>query len=280
MRVKENRSSIMRRQFVDSSDKAMSVRSQCELLEVPRSGIYYAPQGESDFNLSLMHQMDEWMLDDPTLGVISMVDRFLDEALTVNEKRIRRLMRLMAIYPQKNLSKLGEAQYKRPYLLRNLIIERVNQVWCTDITYIPMKKGFMYLTAIIDVYSRKILSWEISNVMSKKFCLDVLQHAINKHGTPEIVNSDQGSQYTSHEWITKLEQQGVKISMDGKGRALDNIYIERFWRTIKQRYIYLNPANHGNELYQGIKYFMSKYNSRRHQGIGRIAPNTKYLKAA
>jgi putative transposase len=273
----------MRRSFVEPTYDHLSVRRQCELLNIHRSGVYYQRQTESDLNLSIMRQMDEWMLDDPTSGVITMVDLLKDKGIVVNHKRIRRLMRLMglmAIYPKKHLSALGDSKYVHPYLLRGLSISKPNQVWAIDITYIPMERGFMYLTAIIDVFSRKILGWGLSNSLSNDCCLEVLNQAIEQYGKPEIINSDQGSQFTSKEWVTTLKQHQVRISMDGKGRAIDNIYIERFWRTLKQRYVYLNPAKNGIELYQGIESFMIKYNQRRHQGIGRITPNMKYANAA
>lgn len=274
---------MMRRALINSSHQELSVRMQCRLLDLNRSGIYYTAQTESDFNLSLMEQIDKWMLDDPTLGVLSMQDLFFDQGITVNVKRIRRLMRLMglmAIYPQKNLSSLGSSEYIHPYLLRNLKITRANQVWAIDITYIPMQKGFMYLTAIIDVFSRKIISWGLSNSLAKECCLEVLDQAVRIYGKPEIINSDQGAQFTSKEWVSAVKEHKIKISMDGKGRAIDNIYIERFWRTIKQRYVYLNPESNGLDLFKGIEVFMEKYNNRRHQGIGRIAPNIKYKMAA
>jgi putative transposase len=274
---------VMRRSLIDLKHPQVSIRRQCDLFNVHRSGVYHQVQAESDFNLSLMRQIDEWILDDPTIGVITMVDFFKDEGIDINHKRARRLMRLMgymAIYPKKYLSQLGESQYIHPYLLTGLSIIRPNQVWAIDITYIPMKKGFMYLTAIIDVYSRKTLSWGLSNSLSNDCCLEVVSKAIEEYGKPEIINSDQGSQFTSKEWITLLIENHIRISMDGKGRAIDNIFIERFWRTLKQRYVYLNPAIDGLELYQGIDTFMVKYNNRRHQGIGRIAPNIKYQNAA
>ena len=274
---------MMRRTLIDSAHVELSVRRQCELLDLNRSGIYYTAKPENDFNLSLMRQMDEWMLDDPTLGVLSMQDLFFDQGITVNVKRIRRLMRLIgliAIYPRKNISALGSTEYIHPYLLRNLTITRVNQVWAIDITYIPMQKGFMYLTAIIDVFSRKILSWGLSNSLAKECCLEVLDQAIRLYGSPEIINSDQGSQFTSKEWVSAVKEHGAQVSMDGKGRAIDNIYIERFWRTLKQRYVYLNPESNGLDLYKGIEVFMGKFHNRRHQGIGRITPNIKYKMAA
>ena len=273
---------MMRRSFVDPAQGQLSIRRQCELLDIHRSGVYYQPQGESDFNLSLMRKIDGWMLEEPTSGVITMIDFLKDEGIIVNHKRIRRLMRLMglmAIYPKKYLSALGASEYIQPYLLRGLSINRPNQVWAIDITYIPMRKGFMYLTAIIDVFSRKIVGWGLSNSLSNDCCLEVLGQAVKIYGKPEIINSDQGSQFTSKEWVATLKQHQIRISMDGKGRAIDNIYIERFWRTLKQRYVYLYPANNGIELYLGIEGFMEKYNQRRHQGIGRIAPNEKYATA-
>lgn len=274
---------MMRRSLVEPKHSELSIRRQCDLFNIHRSGVYHQSQGESKLNLSLMRQMDEWMLDDPTIGVISMADLFKDQGIGVNHKRVRRLMRLMglmAIYPKKHLSVPGQSQYIQPYLLRGLSISKPNQVWAIDITYIAMQKGFMYLTAIIDVFSRKILSWGLSNSLSNDCCLEVVHKAIEQHGRPEIINSDQGSQFTSKEWVSTLKEYGVRISMDGKGRAIDNIYIERFWRTLKQRYVYLNPANDGLELYQGIEGFMANYNNRRHQGIGRVAPNKKYKNAA
>lgn len=281
--LKEGQPVVMRRSLVDLNHPDVSIRRQCDLFNIHRSGVYHQVQTESDFNLSLMRKMDEWILDDPTIGVITMVDFFKDQGIDINHKRVRRLMRLMgymAIYPKKHLSALGDSQYIHPYLLRGFSISKANQVWAIDITYISMKRGFMYLTAIIDVFSRKILAWGLSNSLSNDCCLEVLNRAIKEYGKPEIVNSDQGSQFTSKEWISTLKYQHIRISMDGKGRAIDNIFIERFWRTIKQRYLYLNPANDGLELYQGIDNFMIKYNNRRHQGIGRIAPNIKYKNAA
>jgi putative transposase len=199
---------MMRRSFVDRKQEQLSVRRQCELLNIHRSGVYYQSQPEGDFNLGLMRQIDEWMLEEPTSGVITMIDFFKDRGVIVNHKRIRRLMRLMglmAIYPKKHLSALGASKYIHPYLLSGLSITRPNQVWAIDITYIPMKKGFMYLTAIIDVFSRKI-AWGLSNSLSSDCCLEVMNQAVERYGKPEIINSDQGSQFTSKEWVTTLKQ--------------------------------------------------------------------------
>ena len=253
--------------LVSSDSKGMSIRKQCEVLEVPRSSLYYKPKGEKEENLEMMQIMDKHLIDHPTEGVMSMVYLLKGLGHTVGPKRIRRLFRLMGretLYRRKNLTKLGLREYIRPYLLRNLKIERPNQVWVTDITYIPMRKGFMYLTAVMDVYSRKILSWGLSNSQDAKWCKQVLEEAISRYGKPEIINSDQGSQYTSSLWINYIEGQDIKVSMDGKGRALDNIYIERFWKSIKYDYIYLNPCDDGFELLKGIKKHMEYYNQKVH----------------
>lgn len=261
----------------------LSVRRQCEILEINRSSVYYKPSGESGENLQLMNIMDRLFLEDPTLGVLGMQDELRQMQIFYNDKRIRRLMRKMGldpIYPKRNLSRLGLAKYIHPYLLRGLSIVRPNQVWAIDITYIPMRNGFMYLTAIIDLYSRYIVGWQISNSLEKETQTQVLQQAINRFGKPEIVNSDQGSQYTSEHWVSFLQSKGIRISMDGKGRATDNAFIERWFRTIKQKHIYLHPADNGLELYQGVAKFVHKYNVRPHQGIARKRPDQLYLQAA
>ena len=262
----------------------LSLRRQSELLAVSRSSLYYQPVGESEENLGLMKRMDRLFLHDPTLGVLGMQDELREEGFYYNVKRIRRLLRKMgieAIYPKRNLSKLGQARYIHPYLLRNLQIERPNQVWAIDITYIPMRRGFMYLTAIIDVYSRYIVGWQVSNSLEKETQTTLLGSAIQEHGKPEIINSDQGSQYTCQHWIDTVKGQRIKVSMDGKGRATDNAFIERFFRTIKQKHIYLYPAEDGISLYRGIQGFIKRYNHRRrHQGIDRVKPSELYQKVA
>ncbi|WP_237144584.1 IS3 family transposase [Pontibacter pamirensis] len=262
----------------------LSVRCQCDLLGIHRSGLYYAPAQESEENLAIMRLMDERYLDKPTHGVLQMQDYLRDEGYGVNHKRVRRLLRLMgleAIYPKINLSRLGQAEYIHPYLLRGLEIAHPNQVWEVDITYIALEKGFMYLTAVIDVYSRYVVGWGLSNSLEADASLSVLREAIARHGKPAIVNSDQGSQFTCKEWVGHLKEEGIRISMDGKGRALDNIYIERLWRTLKRDYVYLNPAKDGWELYQGVKSFFSFYNhEKHHQGIGRCVPVEVYKQQA
>lgn len=259
-----------------SDNELLSIRKQCELLDLPRSNIYYNAIGESYENLRIMRLMDEEFLKHPTHGVLQMQDFLFTLGFIVNPKRIRRLLRkmgIMAIYPKRNLSKLGHAKYVRPYLLRDLKIIKPNQVWAIDITYIPLEKGFMYLTAIIDVYSRFIVGWDVFNNLDAENSLSVLKSANACHGKPEIINSDQGSQFTCGLWTEYLEGESILISMDGKGRATDNIFIERFWRTIKQDYVYICPPINGVELYKGLKTFIDYYNHKKtHQGIDRLIP--------
>jgi len=213
-----------------------------------------------------------------------MVDFIKTLGILIGPKRVRRLLRkmgVMAIYPRRNLSKLGLAKYIHPYKLRGLEITHSNHVWCVDLTYVPMDKGFMYLTAIIDVYSRYIVGWGLSNSLDAENSLKVLREAISVHGKPDIVNSDQGSQFTCQAWIEYLEQQETTISMDGKGRCLDNIWIERFWRTLKQEYIYINPADNGKILLKGLNKFINYYNNRRsHQSLDHLTPFDWYEYAA
>ena len=226
----------------------------------------------------MMNIMDKHLTDHPTEGVVSMVHLLIAMGLHVGPKRIRRLLRLMGrqtIYRRKNLTKAGWKEFIKPYLLTGLAITHANQVWCTDITYVPMKKGFMYLTAVIDVYNRKIVGWGISNSMSARWCKNVLQEAIEIHGKPEIVNSDQGTQYTSALWTQYLESQDIRISMDGKGRAVDNVWIERFWKSIKYDHIFLNPAEDGFELMEGVQEYIGYYNTKTHHTT-RQSPSNRY----
>lgn len=270
----ENRTVKERISLVEK-DKKMSIRKQCNLLSISRSSFYYKPLSESDLNLELMQHMDKIHLKHPSFGIRRLTNELEEIGYRVNRKRVARLMKLMgieAIYPKRNLSKLGVAKYVQPYLLKGLNIERSNQVWQIDISYIPMEKGFMYLTVVIDVYSRYIVGWQLSNSLEKETQTELINGLIRKYGKPEIVNSDQGSQYTSSNWIECLESHDIKISMDGKGRATDNIYVERFFRTIKYDYIYLNPAKNGLELYEGIEEFIIGYNRRKHQGIKNRKP--------
>lgn len=263
-----------------TASHSLSIRRQCELLEVSRSRYYYHPQPETEENLTLMRLMDERYLEKASHGVLRMQDHLLDQGYVVNAKRIRRLLRQMgvtAICPKRSLSKQGEPRYVFPYLLKGLSIERANQVWEIDITYIPMEKGFMYLIAIIDVYSRFIVGWELTNSLEAEGCLRVFGQAVDRFGAPEIINSDQGSQFTSEKWVAAVRKTSARLSMDGKGRALDNIYIERFWKTVKYDYVYLNPTSACMALYKGLKRFIGSYNVESHQGIGRKKPQQLFL---
>jgi len=240
--------------------------------------------GESEENLAVMKLMDEYHLEHPTYGVLQMKDYLFLLGLVANHKRIRRLLRLMgimALYPKRNLSKLGLAKYIRPYLLKRMKINRPNKAWCVDISYIPMAKGFMYLTAIMDIYSRYIVGWGLFNTLDAQNTLDILKQAIAEHGKPKVINSDQGSQFTCALWVEYLEKEKIKISMDGKGRATDNIFIERFWRTIKQDYVYRYPEPNGTRLYIGLNREIDHYNTGKpHQGIDHQLPIRRYKMAS
>ncbi|KAA1239150.1 IS3 family transposase, partial [Aquimarina sp. RZ0] len=270
-------STIQKRQKVVKSHPGLSLKQQCKLLEIHRSGLYYKPKGESLLNLKLMKEIDRYFLEHPYYGVERMTDYLnLDLGYRVNVKRIRRLYKLMGlqtIYSKPKTTIRDKTNYIYPYLLKNIKIDQPNQVWQTDITYIPMFRGFMYMAAIIDVHSRKILNWSVSNSMSAEWCTELLNDTVEQYGTPKIHNSDQGSQYTSDLYIAALKKHQIQISMDGKGRALDNIYIERFWKSLKYEKIYLNPPNGGLDLYQKVKEYIEFYNTkRRHTEIGKVPP--------
>lgn len=277
--------SVAERRLMVAKDEQIPIARQCELAGIHRSGFYYQAKGESELNLELMQLIDVYFMDHPHSGVITLcVYLCLDRGYTVNVKRIRRLMRLMglmAIYPQKKLSIANKEHTVYPYLLRGLVIDKVNQVWQTDITYIPMKKGFLYMMAVIDVKSRFILHWSLSNTMDAGWCTRVLRETLDLHGNPEIFNTDQGSQFTSHEFQTILKDNEIQISMDGKGRALDNIYIERFWRSLKYEHVYMNPAEDGLLLHKGIEGYIHFYNQqRRHTSLSSLTPSESYAQIA
>ena len=235
----------------------LSISKQCKLLGVHRSGLYYEPKGESDLNLELMRLMDEHYLKHPYKGAGRMYDWLtLDMGYQVSKNRIERLyyqvMGLRSIMPGKHTTKRCKDHKVYPYLLRNFTIDQVNQVWATDICYIPMAKGFMYLTAIIDIHSRFVLNWSISNSMDARWCSQLMEQTIQQYGPPEIINTDQGSQYTSEEFTSVVldSRWNIKLSMGGKGRATDNAFIEALWKTVKYEKIYPNPAQDGLELYK------------------------------
>lgn len=227
-----------------------------------------------------MKLIDEIHTDKPFLGSRRISNRLLDFDHVVNRKRVQRLMRVLgisAIYPRPSLSKPGKGQKVYPYLLRNLEITQPNQVWAADITYIPMPRGFMYLVAVMDWQSRKVLSWRLSNTMEADFCVETLMEALAKYGQPEIFNTDQGSQFTSVEFTDVLKKADVKISMDGKGRWVDNVFIERLWRSLKYEEVYLKAYEDVAEARDGIGMWIEYYNNqRRHQSLNRLTPGEVY----
>ena len=257
--------------LVDRSEPDLSVVAQCRLLKVARSTLYYKAASVSADDLTLMRWLDEQFLKTPFYGSRRMVAVMRREGLVVNRKRVKRLMRVMgleAIYQKPNTSEGHPAHKKYPYLLRNLVIDHPNQVWCADITYIPMAKGFVYLVAVMDWFSRRVLSWRVSIGMDSDFCVEALKEAMATHGKPAIFNTDQGVQFTSADFLAELQTQGVGISMDGKGRYLDNIFIERLWRSLKYEEVFLNAYDSVAEARRGIGGWLSFYNEERpHQAM-------------
>jgi len=261
--------------------EAMALCRQCELLNIGRTSFYYRPQ-ISPRKLELMNRIDELYTEDPTRGTRRLSKALWKQfSLQAGRGKVRKLMRLLgigAIYPTKRLSIANVQHKKYPYLLRGMPITRVNQVWSTDITYVRIKGGYVYLTAIIDWYSRFVLAWRISTTMDTRFCVEALNEALEKYGTPEIFNTDQGSQFTSTEFTGTLESHGIKISMDGKGRALDNIFVERLWRTVKQEDIYLKEYATVSECKAGLEQYFLRYNTRReHSSLEYNYPGEVYF---
>jgi len=261
---------------ISASEKQLSIRRQCELLGLNRSSYYYAPVGESDENLALMALIDRKHLAHPYWGYPRMTDSLREDwKQPINAKRVARLMRKMrirSVLPAPNTSQPNEAHKVYPYLLNGLDINASNMVWATDITYIPMGKGFMYLTAVMDWHSRFVLSWQLSNSMEVSFCIDALDAAW-KYGQPQIFNTDQGAQFTSMAFTKELLQREVKISMDGKGRALDNRFVERLWWTVKYEHVYLYAFENGKDLYLSLTKFFNYYNYHRdHSSLGKKTP--------
>jgi len=274
-----------RRAIVDKAHAQLSINRQCNLLSIARSGVYYQPKPESNENLHLMELIDKEYTKHPFKGTPSMTTWLREDmGIKVNHKRVERLYKLMDLYalvPGPHTSKGNKEHKKYPYLLRGLKVDHCNQVWAADITYVPIKGGFMYLLAIIDLYSRYIVGWSLSNTMDTEWCIETLNRAIKEHGTPEILNTDQGSQFTSDDFTGFVESNEIRVSMDGIGRATDNIFIERFWRSIKYEDIYLYAYEDGTELYHGIKRYMEYYNCiRRHSSIDNRKPSEVYQLAA
>jgi len=243
--------------MVVAANVNLSITVQCRLLSISRSSWYYNLKGESLLNLALMRLIDEQFLLTPYYGSRQMARHLRRQGYSVGRHRVRRLMRIMglrAIYQEPRTSVPHPEHKVYPYLLRSLTITKPNQVWCTDITYIPIKRGFLYLVAIMDWYSRRVLSWRLSNSMDVSFCLEALEEAFSRHGQPEIFNTDQGSQFTSFDFTSALKDRDIKISMDGKGRWMDNVFIERLWRSLKYECVYLNAFDNGLQARQNMSY--------------------------
>jgi putative transposase len=269
-----------RRQMIEPDHPQLSIARQCELVAISRSGFYYRPAGETPLNLALMRLIDAQFLETPWYGSRQMARHLRREGYAVGRKRVRRLMAKMGLAPiyQRPRTTVPHPEHRvYPYLLRDLAIDRPNQVWCADLTYIPMRRGFLYLVAIMDWATRKVLSWRVSNTMDVEFCLDALEEALARFGRPEIFNSDQGSQFTSLRFTGLLQDAGVRISMDGRGRWMDNVFIERLWRSLKYECVYLHAFETGSDLRAGLSRWIGYYNARRpHSTLARRTPDEAY----
>jgi putative transposase len=266
--------------LVDHADPVLSIVAQCGLLKVARSTLYYRPVPVSADDLAVMRRMDELYLASPFYGSRRMAAVLRRESWLVNRKRVQRLMRVMgleAIYQKPNTSQGHPAHEVYPYLLRGLTIDRPNQVWCADITYIPMAKGFVYLVAVMDWFSRRVLAWRLSITMEATFCVEALQDALNRYGQPDIFNTDQGAQFTSADFLAELKPRGVRISMDGRGRFLDNIFIERLWRSLKYEEVFIKAYDSVSEARLGIGGWFVFYNDERpHQALDYRTPRAVF----
>jgi putative transposase len=267
--------------MIDSNNKKLSLSRQCRLLKLNRSTVYYKKRPITPIELKLMQLIDKQYLKTPSWGSRSMRNHLRRLGYKVNRKKVQRLMRLMglqAIYPKPKTSRPHPQNKVYPYLLRNLKIDRPNQVWAADITYIPMNRGFMYLVAVMDWHSRKVLSWRVSNTLDADFCVAAVVDAISRYGVPEIFNTDQGAQFTSSAFTSLLKDHGIRISMDGRGRVQDNIFIERLWWTLKYQYLYLWSFEYGSELRQGLEQWFGFYNTERsHQALDNLTPDEVYF---
>jgi putative transposase len=265
-----------RRAMLDRGHRELSIRRQCTLLGIARSGVYRKPRPANDNDLELMRRLDELYLAWPFLGSRRMTALLRSEGRLINRKRVRRLMRRMgiaALGPKPRTTRPAPGHKIYPYLLRNLAIDRPNQVWAADITYIPLGRGFLYLVAIIDWASRAVLSWRLSNTMDVSFCVSALEEALARYGRPEIFNTDQGSQFTSAAFTGALQAAGVRISMDGRGRWMDNVFVERLWRSLKYEEVYLKDYADGRQARAGISRWIAFYNELRpHQALGNRTP--------
>jgi len=270
-----------RKALVSVEHPRLSVVRQCTLVDISRSSYYYTPSGESEFNLELMSEIDRQFLETPFYGSRQMARHLRRRGYDVGRTRIRRLMRMMglqAIYQKPRTSTPNRHHRVYPYLLRGLSIKRANQVWCADITYIPMRRGFLYLVAVMDWHTRAVLSWRLSNTIDSSFCVEALEEALSRYGKPEIFNTDQGSQFTSEEFTGALSGAGVRISMDGKGRWMDNVFIERLWRSLKYECVYLREFESGFEARREIGRWLDYYNTDRpHSSLVDKTPMEVYI---
>jgi putative transposase len=269
-----------RRERVESDHPELGIRRQCELLSISRSGWYYTPKGDSDENLLLMREIDEQYLKTPWYGSRQMARALRRKGHAVNRKRVRRLMRRMglrSLAPGPNTSRKHPAHPVYPYLLRDRVIDGPNQAWCADVTYIPLAHGYVYLVAIMDWHTRHVLSWRLSTTQDVRFCLEALEEALEIYGKPAIFNTDQGSQFTSKDWTDRLKAAEIEISMDGKGCWVDNVFVERLWRSLKHECVYLNAFDTVREATAGIGQWIDYYNRERpHSSLGDLTPSEAY----
>ncbi len=269
-----------RKAMIRRDHPALSLSRQCEVLSISRSSFYYALKGENPESLALMRRIDELFLKYPFYGSRQMARRLRRDGVRVGRHRVRRLMRLMglaAIYQAPRTSAPHPAHRIYPYLLKGLAIDRPNRVWCADITYIPVQRGFLYLVAIMDWATRHVLAWRLSNTMDARFCVEALEEALIRYGPPEIMNTDQGSQFTGSAWITTLAGAGVQVSMDGRGRCMDNIFIERLWRSLKYEAVYLHELADGFKAERVIRDWIEFYNTERpHSALAGRTPAEAY----
>ena len=269
-----------RKETIRRGHPGLSLGRRCRLLSISRSSFYYAPKAESPATLALMRRIDELFLKYPFYGSRQMARQLRRQGTRVGRHRVRRLMRLMglqAIYQAPKTSAPHPAHRVYPYLLKNLVVDRPNQVWCADITYIPVQRGFLYLVAVMDWATRHVLTWRLSNTMDARFCIEALNEALARYGKPEIFNTDQGSQFTSADFTNVLKDAGVAISMDGRGRCMDNIFIERLWRSLKYEAVYLHELTNGFRAEQVIREWIDFYNGDRpHSALGGRTPAEAY----
>jgi putative transposase len=266
--------------MIDPDDPRLSIVRQCRLVSIGRSAFYYRPAGENPLNLELMRLIDEAFLQTPWYGSRQMAWHLRRRGYGVGRKRVRRLMAKMglaAIYQRPKTTIPHPEHRAYPYLLRNLVIDRPGQVWCADITYIPMRRGFLYLVAVMDWATRKVLSWRLSNSMDAEFCIAAVEEALARHGAPEIFNTDQGSQFTSPRFVEVLTAAGIRVSRDGRGRWMDNVFIERLWRSLKYECVYINAFETGSELRAGLHRWIGYYNGHRpHSALAGRTPDEAY----